>query len=164
MIILYPLLYWNIITTGNLQNNIEVDSLTMLSVSALAPQDSNNSNSRSDFPSSPTHPPTMPTHSPRSANRPRRHNKTFTGCWTCRARKVKCDEGRPICCQCRQRGIPCGGYGIRLQWMAPGTGLEDDGQGVGNQPVLTGSCRRRLMSGLFLPTISVNCIGNNCCR
>lgn len=103
----------------------------------------------------------MPTHSLRSANRPRKHNKTFTGCWTCRARKVKCDEGRPVCRQCRQRGVPCGGYGVRLQWMAPGTGLEDDSQGVGNQPIITGSCRRRLMSGVYLSTISVNYIGNN---
>lgn len=45
--------------------------------------------------------------------------------------------------------------------MAPGTGLEDDSQGVANQPIITGSCRRRLMSGVYLPTISVNCIGNN---
>ncbi|KAF4946233.1 hypothetical protein FSARC_14246 [Fusarium sarcochroum] len=43
---------------------------------------------------------------------------TFTGCWTCKARKVRCDE-RPNCCRnCEKRGIPCGGYGIRLQWVS----------------------------------------------
>lgn len=24
-------------------------------------------------------------------------NRTKTGCWTCRERKKKCDEGRPVC-------------------------------------------------------------------
>ncbi|KAL4878158.1 fungal-specific transcription factor domain-containing protein [Aspergillus karnatakaensis] len=69
----------------------------------------------------------MPVHSLRSATRPRRHNKTFTGCWTCRTRKVKCDEERPACRQCSQRRIECAGYGMRLQWMPPGTGNGLDG-------------------------------------
>ncbi|KAH7364019.1 hypothetical protein BKA65DRAFT_490222 [Rhexocercosporidium sp. MPI-PUGE-AT-0058] len=30
-----------------------------------------------------------------------------TGCWTCRTRKVKCDEGRPTCNQCRRLGYTC---------------------------------------------------------
>ncbi|KAJ3539985.1 hypothetical protein NM208_g5258 [Fusarium decemcellulare] len=43
---------------------------------------------------------------------------TFTGCWTCKARKVRCDE-RPLACKnCEKRGVTCGGYGIRLQWMS----------------------------------------------
>lgn len=51
----------------------------------------------------------------------RKRTKTFTGCWTCRARKIKCDEGRPHCKQCRDKCINCEGYGTRLQWLAPET-------------------------------------------
>ncbi|KAJ3549497.1 hypothetical protein NM208_g475 [Fusarium decemcellulare] len=47
----------------------------------------------------------------------KKHTKTFSGCWTCRARKVKCDEARPRCRQCRRKGTECEGYGVRLQWV-----------------------------------------------
>ncbi|KAH7157955.1 fungal-specific transcription factor domain-containing protein [Dactylonectria estremocensis] len=52
----------------------------------------------------------------------RKRTKTFTGCWTCRARKIKCDEARPHCRQCRDKSLACEGYGSRLQWLAPETG------------------------------------------
>lgn len=42
--------------------------------------------------------------------------KTFTGCWTCRARKVKCDLRRPSCVRCVRSGLECGGYDIKLRW------------------------------------------------
>ncbi|RTE85152.1 hypothetical protein BHE90_000315 [Fusarium euwallaceae] len=45
--------------------------------------------------------------------------KTFTGCWTCRSRRLKCDETKPECIQCQLKGISCGGYHTRLQWMRP---------------------------------------------
>lgn len=32
------------------------------------------------------------------------------GCWTCRKRRVKCDEGKPSCHQCSRLGRECGGY------------------------------------------------------
>ncbi|KAL2842692.1 fungal-specific transcription factor domain-containing protein [Aspergillus pseudoustus] len=83
----------------------------------------------------------MSSHSLRSAIRPRRHNKTFTGCWTCRARKVKCDEERPGCRQCSQRRIECAGYGVRLQWLAPGTGGGDDQDRC--EPLYQNESRRR---------------------
>jgi hypothetical protein len=44
-------------------------------------------------------------------------SKTFTGCWTCRARKVKCDESQPICNRCTKAGRICEGYGVRLTWQ-----------------------------------------------
>lgn len=53
---------------------------------------------------------------------PRKHSKTFTGCWTCRSRKVKCDEARPTCIQCRSKSLVCEGYGVRLQWVSPSSG------------------------------------------
>ncbi|KPM42788.1 hypothetical protein AK830_g3759 [Neonectria ditissima] len=58
----------------------------------------------------------------RAGYQPRKHSKTFTGCWTCRGRKVKCDEERPGCRQCRQKNLECQGYGVRLHWMQPETG------------------------------------------
>ncbi|KAH7254814.1 fungal-specific transcription factor domain-containing protein [Fusarium solani] len=60
----------------------------------------------------------------RSPRRPRKHGKTFTGCWTCRGRKVKCDEARPRCRHCLKKGIECEGYDIRLHWLPPETGCE----------------------------------------
>ncbi|KAL4877393.1 fungal-specific transcription factor domain-containing protein [Aspergillus karnatakaensis] len=40
--------------------------------------------------------------------------KTFAGCWTCRRRKVKCDNYRP---RCRRCGETCEGYDVDLYWM-----------------------------------------------
>ncbi|RDW81022.1 Zn(II)2Cys6 transcription factor [Aspergillus mulundensis] len=55
-------------------------------------------------------------------SRPRKRTKTFTGCWTCRGRKIKCDEGKPSCRQCADKGLSCEGYSARLQWLLPATG------------------------------------------
>ncbi|KAK5195090.1 hypothetical protein LTR47_009071 [Exophiala xenobiotica] len=41
---------------------------------------------------------------------------TFSGCFTCRARGVKCDEARPACRRCTTADLSCEGYGIRLIW------------------------------------------------
>ena len=41
--------------------------------------------------------------------------RSRTGCWTCRTRKVKCDEGRPICGQCSRLGHTCD-YSPRLSF------------------------------------------------
>lgn len=45
--------------------------------------------------------------------------KTFTGCWTCRSRKVKCDLQRPGCKRCERSGLTCGGYEVKLRWTRP---------------------------------------------
>ncbi|KAH8895593.1 hypothetical protein GQ53DRAFT_715311 [Thozetella sp. PMI_491] len=37
-----------------------------------------------------------------------------TGCVTCRARRLKCDEGKPGCNHCARLNLPCGGYGRRI--------------------------------------------------
>ncbi|KAK9238080.1 fungal-specific transcription factor domain-containing protein [Lipomyces kononenkoae] len=39
------------------------------------------------------------------------------GCWTCRLRKKKCDEGRPHCSTCESLSITCYGYGPKPDWM-----------------------------------------------
>ncbi len=39
------------------------------------------------------------------------------GCWTCRVRKKKCDESRPVCSTCESLSIPCYGFGARPDWI-----------------------------------------------
>lgn len=38
-------------------------------------------------------------------------------CWTCRLRKKKCDQSRPLCSACETLSIPCYGYGPKPLWM-----------------------------------------------
>lgn len=42
------------------------------------------------------------------------------GCWTCRLRKKKCDESRPLCSACISLELECHGYGPRPEWMDNG--------------------------------------------
>ncbi|KAI0869826.1 fungal-specific transcription factor domain-containing protein [Hypoxylon argillaceum] len=42
--------------------------------------------------------------------------KSRQGCWTCKARKVQCDQGMPACRRCTQARRECEGYGLRLSW------------------------------------------------
>lgn len=74
-----------------------------------------------------------------STTNPRRKHrtKTFTGCWTCRSRHVKCDEQRPHCQRCLQNGWQCEGYHIRLEWSGTTRG--------------SGSQKRRLANPMRLP-------------
>lgn len=44
----------------------------------------------------------------------RKAPRTKTGCWTCRERKVRCDETKPICTNCTRLGLECAGYGARI--------------------------------------------------
>ncbi|KAI1619095.1 hypothetical protein EDD36DRAFT_50113 [Exophiala viscosa] len=37
-----------------------------------------------------------------------KHRRTRSGCFTCRSRRVKCDETRPICDRCRKGNRECG--------------------------------------------------------
>ncbi|KAF4435129.1 Transcriptional regulatory pro-1 [Fusarium acutatum] len=39
------------------------------------------------------------------------------GCMNCKARKRKCDQARPECHACSQRGIRCQGYSTPLRWV-----------------------------------------------
>lgn len=53
-------------------------------------------------------------------SKPIQRRKTFTGCWTCRNRKIKCDLGRPACSRCLKSNIKCGGYHVKLVWNNKG--------------------------------------------
>ncbi|KAF5551880.1 transcriptional regulatory protein pro-1 [Fusarium mexicanum] len=39
------------------------------------------------------------------------------GCLNCKARKRKCDQARPECHACSQRGLRCQGYSTPLRWV-----------------------------------------------
>ncbi|OIW26431.1 hypothetical protein CONLIGDRAFT_671996 [Coniochaeta ligniaria NRRL 30616] len=38
------------------------------------------------------------------------------GCWTCKARRLQCDGGVPVCQRCARAQRKCQGYGMRLSW------------------------------------------------
>lgn len=52
----------------------------------------------------------------------KRVTRTFSACWTCRRRRVKCNGNTPSCTPCLKRGVRCDGYGIELAWVDPVTG------------------------------------------
>ncbi|KIW65509.1 hypothetical protein PV04_07764 [Phialophora macrospora] len=68
--------------------------------------------------------------------------KTFTGCWTCRVRRMKCDETKPECGQCLAKGVVCEGYFTKLQWLPPIYNHEPTTFEV---PRVRGAPRRRLL-------------------
>jgi len=45
-------------------------------------------------------------------------HRSHKGCWTCKRKRIHCDETRPGCEQCSKRGLACEGYEIRLRWGA----------------------------------------------
>ncbi|KAH8435267.1 Zn(II)2Cys6 transcription factor domain-containing protein [Aspergillus melleus] len=60
--------------------------------------------------------------------------RSHDGCWTCKARRRKCDRARPTCRACDERGIPCEGYEVRLRW---GSGIASRGRFTGaGEPVV----------------------------
>ncbi|PWY90456.1 putative C6 finger domain protein, partial [Aspergillus sclerotioniger CBS 115572] len=38
------------------------------------------------------------------------------GCITCKAKRLKCDESKPTCLQCKKRNVDCGGYKKDFKW------------------------------------------------
>ncbi|KAF2753555.1 hypothetical protein EJ05DRAFT_505186 [Pseudovirgaria hyperparasitica] len=57
----------------------------------------------------------------------KRHNKTRTGCTTCKRRRVKCDEQKPMCGSCRKLSLDCHfrdgtiGHGGPFSYPTPGS-------------------------------------------
>lgn len=45
--------------------------------------------------------------------------KSKTGCRTCKFRRVKCDEGKPICLRCTKFGVECEGYDVQSSINPP---------------------------------------------
>lgn len=44
------------------------------------------------------------------------NKRSYTGCITCRNRKVKCDGKRPKCMRCAKANLDCAGYGFKLRF------------------------------------------------
>ncbi|KAL7787180.1 fungal-specific transcription factor domain-containing protein [Trichoderma ceciliae] len=54
---------------------------------------------------------------------PRKHvRRSFSACWTCRRRRVRCDSVVPGCTSCRKHSVECEGYSIELVWVDSITG------------------------------------------
>ncbi|CAG9989596.1 unnamed protein product [Clonostachys byssicola] len=68
------------------------------------------------------------------------------GCWTCRDRKIRCDEGRPKCQKCAQSNRECRGYGLKLSWP----GAKSKRSLIGNSS--RGSTARKSQGSIFLHT------------
>ena len=41
---------------------------------------------------------------------------TVIGCVTCKAKRLKCDEGKPTCLKCKKRDVKCEGYKKDWKW------------------------------------------------
>ncbi|PWY96242.1 hypothetical protein BO94DRAFT_580105 [Aspergillus sclerotioniger CBS 115572] len=67
-----------------------------------------------------------------------RPSKSRNGCATCKARKVKCDEQKPVCLRCKSTGRRCGGYNAAnslriIQHVPIGKTLQQVGQLTKNE-------------------------------
>ncbi|EMD62562.1 hypothetical protein COCSADRAFT_222162 [Bipolaris sorokiniana ND90Pr] len=76
---------------------------------------------------------TISTLHPPSTGRSRK--KSRSGCGTCKARKVKCDETKPVCNRCLSTGRTCDGYGAQ----GGGGNTYLDRYGRHSQPATTSS-------------------------
>lgn len=65
----------------------------------------------------------------------RKTSKSFTGCFTCRTRKIRCDLGKPLCDRCKKAGLVCAGYDIKLRWLRP-VSFRPNGRNPIQQPVV----------------------------
>lgn len=95
---------------------------------------------------------------PLFASNPRR---SFSGCWTCRLRRKKCDEQRPICQACASLQIDCYTENSKPKWMDGGSRQEKMLQHIKARIKETAPYRRwnRTPGGkdsLLRPTISMD--------
>jgi Fungal Zn(2)-Cys(6) binuclear cluster domain len=47
-----------------------------------------------------------------------KQSKSRNGCITCKGKRLKCDESKPTCEQCRKRNVQCGGYCKAFKWRS----------------------------------------------
>ena len=65
----------------------------------------------------------------------KKHKRTRSGCFTCRARRIKCDEGRPLCERCRKGSRDC----VYPSPAAPSKGARASGKSRSSRPPSQGS-------------------------
>ncbi|KAJ6044886.1 hypothetical protein N7499_007390 [Penicillium canescens] len=66
--------------------------------------------------------------------------RSYQGCWTCKRRRRRCDNARPTCQNCAERGVVCEGYEVRLRW---GSGIASRGYFTGAAKPVKGSAPSR---------------------
>ncbi|KAJ5308923.1 hypothetical protein N7508_004302 [Penicillium antarcticum] len=66
--------------------------------------------------------------------------RSYQGCWTCKRRRRRCDNARPNCQNCAERGVACEGYEVRLRW---GSGIASRGHLTGADTPIKGSAPSR---------------------
>ncbi|RCK67246.1 hypothetical protein Cantr_03451 [Candida viswanathii] len=44
--------------------------------------------------------------------------KSRNGCLTCKKKRLKCDETKPVCLNCTKKNIECGGYATNFKWKS----------------------------------------------
>ncbi|OJJ07843.1 hypothetical protein ASPVEDRAFT_202920 [Aspergillus versicolor CBS 583.65] len=70
-----------------------------------------------------------------------RARRSHAGCWTCKAKRRKCDRARPTCRVCTDHGIACEGYELRLRW---GSGIASRGHFTGAEAPVDASIPLRV--------------------
>ena len=70
------------------------------------------------------------------------HMKSYDGCWTCRLRKKRCDERRPVCSNCATLQILCHFGTEKPPWMDGGSEQKKKAKEV-KREVKNASARRR---------------------
>jgi len=68
--------------------------------------------------------------------------KSYDGCWTCRLRKKRCDETRPLCRNCSTLQITCHFSDEKPSWMDSGFGQKEKAEEV-KREVRIAAARRR---------------------
>lgn len=68
--------------------------------------------------------------------------RSSAGCWTCRLRRKKCDERRPVCDACAALEITCHSGGEKPEWMDGGARQKDMADKVKAQVKKQASQRR----------------------
>ncbi|KAI2624260.1 hypothetical protein GGR54DRAFT_568347 [Hypoxylon sp. NC1633] len=64
-----------------------------------------------------------------------KHRRTRSGCYTCRSRRVKCDEARPVCERCRKGKRDCVyPEALSTKAQASGSGSSNDAAALTQEP------------------------------
>ena len=74
--------------------------------------------------------------------------RSKTGCWTCRLRRKKCNEGGPPCANCESRGVFCHGYGPKPPWKDRGEKEKEQASRLRLQPRQRRSRSKNLSGGM----------------
>lgn len=77
-----------------------------------------------------------------------RAQRSKTGCWTCRLRRKKCNEGGLPCTNCESRGVFCHGYGPKPPWKDRGEKEKEQASRLRLQPRQRRSGSKNLSGGI----------------